>query len=57
MDAKIEVNEFVGLLRDLMKAVAVDSDTYGTYHEERQLEQFLVGTGLFYDKWERRRDQ
>lgn len=54
MDAKIEVNEFVGLLRDLMKAVAVDSDTYGTHHEERQLEQFLVGTGLFYDKWERR---
>lgn len=44
------VDEFIEKLRDLMRAVAVDSDTYGTYHEERELRKFLLDSGVFGSK-------
>lgn len=46
----IDVDEFIGRLRDLMWAVAANSDIYGTYHEEVQLRDFLLATDLFTSK-------
>lgn len=43
----LAVDEFMDRLMNLLRAVREDSDTYGTWHEERSLRDFLLDSGLF----------
>lgn len=41
------VYRFMTLLMNLMRAVADDSETYGTWQEEGEMRDFLLGSSLF----------